>query len=81
MIAIKAGTETRPTRLILKSLGTLAYYTQRNNYCSIILIFFVGAGFIPARNTGCLEEPVGIKPTPTDGDDVERYMHQLMRYV
>jgi hypothetical protein len=42
--------------------------------------FFVGAGFIPARNTGCLAERVGIKPTP-DGDDVERYMHQLMSYV
>ena len=42
---------------------------------------FLGAGFTPARNTGCLEERVGIKPTPTDGDDVERYMHQLMRCV
>jgi hypothetical protein len=41
----------------------------------------VGAGFIPARSTGCLAERVGIKLTPTDGDDVERYMHQLMRYV
>jgi hypothetical protein len=56
-------------------------YTKRNNYRCIILIFFVGAGFIPTRNTGCLEERVGIKPTPTNGNGAERYMHQLMRYV
>jgi hypothetical protein len=50
-----------------------AKITAASSYLSCL-----GAGFIPPSN---LSERVGIKPTPTDGVHLERYLHKLMRYV
>ena len=38
-------------------------------------------GVYPRPSPGHLPERVGIKPTPTDGDGLERYLHKLMRCV
>jgi hypothetical protein len=38
-------------------------------------------GVYPRPKPGHLPERVGIKPTPTHGDALERYMHVMMSYV